>query len=206
MNEAKPIIFSGDSVRGILDGRKTMTRRVVKPQGAERADYSERTGAVYLRGDRGGHAYRVPCPYGKPGDRLWVRENGWERPVRDSKMMREGADTWERYYYDADGYTDLDRDQFKEWGFKRRPSIRMPRWASRITLEITGVRVEKLQEISEEDARAEGFCSSGTLGRDWSSCVDNFAAAWESLNGKRHPWASNCWVWVIEFRRHTGGK
>ena len=141
----------------------------------------------------------IICPYGQPGDRLWVRENGWERPERTPKMMREGADTWEPYYFDADGYTDLEHDQFKEWRFKRRPSIHMPRWASRILLEIVSVRVERLQDISEADATAEGTPHSlnHPAGR---TAVENYQHLWECINGDGS-WDANPWVWVIEFKR-----
>src|SRR5205085_1532348 len=99
------------------------------------------------------------CPYGQAGDRLWVRENGWERPERTPKLMREGADTWEPFYYDADGISWQEAADFKAWGFKRRPSIHMPRAACRILLEVASVRVEPLLEISEQDALAEGITS-----------------------------------------------
>ena len=95
----RPILFSAPMIRAILEGRKTMTRRIVKPRkcpstGCELA-------CCEIAGERGEHLYHL-CPYGQPGDRLWVRENGWERPPRDAKMLRDGADTWVRYYYDTD--------------------------------------------------------------------------------------------------------
>ena len=218
----RPILFSGPMVRAILEGRKTQTRRVVKRNAAGRAE----------RGGRNWHlddpdAVKA-CPYGAPGDRLWVRENGWQRPERTPRMMREGADTWARYYYDADGE---DGEQLKEWGFKRRPSIHMPRWACRLVLEVTAVRVERLQEISEADAIAEGIERThiDSLGRQQYRMVphceydidegqiigaaeyvgrtttpkpvDAYRALWLSLNAKRAPWASNPWVWVVEFRQ-----
>lgn len=229
----RPILFSAPMVRAILDGRKTQTRRVVKPVGRD-ADFvlverQHASGWWPYRSDDGEsmfHTVRVgtklyqdetplSCPFGAVGDRLWVRENGWERPERTPKMMRDGADTWERYYYDADGYnTDSDAEQFKSWGFKRRPSIYMPRWASRITLEITGVRVERLQDISEADAIAEGvkrfpgvardddvaaFSRIGPVDFD-SFPIARYAVLWESINGARS-WDANPWVWVVEFRR-----
>jgi len=121
-------------------------------------------------------------------------------------MMREGADTWARYYFDADGLDEYDHEQFKVWGFKRRPSIFMPRWASRITLEITGVRVERLNEISREDAKAEGLWPSPGNGLEmvnggpYGNAQLAFRALWESINGPGS-WDANPWVWVVEFRR-----
>lgn len=157
-------------------------------------------------------AIQINCPHGKVGDRLWVRENGWERPERTPKMMREGADTWEPYYFDADGYTDIDHEQFKEWGFKRRPSIHMPRWASRILLEIVSVRVERLQDISEKDAEAEGVkCETAdpmffhvpepgnVYAHADDSPIGSYRKLWETINGPGS-WDANPWVWVIEFR------
>ena len=208
----RPIIFSAPMVRALLDGTKTQTRRVVKTK--------------YIDAAPPVHFYRFlreSCPYGQPKDELWVRENGWERPERTPKMMREGADTWEKYYYDADGYTDVDGKQFKELGFKRRPSIHMPRWASRITLEITGIRVERLHAISGNDAVAEGVsipCSSedapmlrvtGKVKPDQFSdkhpdqwTLDDYARfeyaeLWETINGPG-AWDANPWVWCIEFK------
>lgn len=145
-----------------------------------------------------------------------MRENGWERPERTAKMMREGADTWPRFAYAADGWSEQDRADFKAWGFKPRPSIHMPRWASRITLEITGVRVERLQDISEADAKAEGAdclvtdnCTDASralldmpLMEDGNPYRNGYALLWESINGDGS-WAANPWVWVIEFKRVT---
>lgn len=143
------------------------------------------------------------CQYGQPGDRLWVRENGWERPDRTPRMMRHGAGTWEPYYFDADGLTEDERDQLKRWGFKRRPSIHMPRWASRITLGITDVRVERLQEISGADAKAEGVSIPAHVpqdGADMDWALREFRKLWQSINDAGS-WEKNPWVWAIEFRR-----
>ena len=223
----RPILFSGPMVRAILGDMKTQTRREVNPQPTcERLRY----GCVGGQGFgfisdtdtvAGGDSKVFKCPHGEIGDRLWVRENGWERPERTPKMMREGADTWEAFYYDADGLTDCDSEDFKRWGFKRRPSIHMPRWASRITLEITGVRVERLNEISEEDAIAEGIESFefnvppeppgqtviryGMLKyfpQTEETAAKAFSLLWASINGP-DSWAANPWVWVIEFKRVT---
>jgi hypothetical protein len=192
----RPILFSAPMVRALLDGSKTQTRRVAKGVQATHA----RTGEPLQRLDSAGP--RVPCQYGQPGDRLWVRENGWERPERTPKMMREGADTWARYYYDADVLAWQDVEDFKAWGFKRRPSIHMPRWASRIELEVTNVRVERLRDISEADAFAEGIERKLRADRTLAAYDDvcRFAALWEAINGTGS-WAANPWVWVVEFRR-----
>lgn len=206
----RPILFSAPMVRAILAGTKVQTRRALHPD-----LFISSSGAVVrmkasaVAGVTG--ITEAHCPYWRePGDRLWVRENGWERPERTPKMMREGADTWEPYYYDADGLHYGEVEEFKCWGFKRRPSIHMPRWASRITLEITGVRVERLQEISEADALAEGitkpvgsqFWHADLRGSSLPGETPQWAYRnlWESINGPGS-WGANPWVWVLEFRR-----
>ncbi len=182
----RPILFSGPMVRAILAGTKTQTRRVVKMQDGEQIARL--------------HFKPSACPYGAPGDRLWVRENGWQRPERTPRMMREGADTWEPYYFDAD-IDEQDHAEFKEWGFKRRPSIHMPRRFCRLVLEVTGVRVERLQAITEVDARAEG-AEPLRAGQDAAGVLKThrtgFVHLWQSINGT---WLENPWVWVVEFRR-----
>lgn len=185
----RPILFSGAMVRAILDGKKTQTRRVVKPQPP--ADWVPSPwpydGAAWS--DR-------RCPYGAPGDRLWVRET-WapispdeeRRPIRECRIEYR-ADTsaarpggWDE---------DTDDPEAARW----RPSIHMPRWASRLTLEVTGVRVERVQDISEDDARAEGVYPYADNPRRF------FQELWNSINGARgYGWNSNPWVWVVEFRR-----
>ncbi len=222
----RPILFSAPMVRAILVGRKTQTRRVVKlvdtlPDGRGLKAIKKPASLTCLPlvdgkfqySPYGGAPYEpYPsvsefCPYGERGDRLWVRENGWERPDRTRKQMREGADTWAPYYYDADGICVADIDGF---GFKRRPSIHMPRWASRITLEITAVRVERLQDISEEDAEAEGVyeyigepqveCDGQVLHFPDASFVRGYLSVWQSIYGSGS-WDANPWVWVLEFRK-----
>lgn len=197
----RPILFSAPMVRAILAGTKTQTRRVVKDNEcpnlpSEIQEERELLGKPF-------------CPYGDPGDRLWVRESGWERPERTARMMREGADTWPRFAYAADAWNDQDRADFKAWGFKPRPSIHMPRWASRILLEIVSVRVERLQEISEADAIAEGIkgtCDGAFHVEDdrfrSPSAIESYARLWESINGPGS-WAANPFVWVVEFKRVT---
>jgi hypothetical protein len=205
----RPLLFSGPMVRALLNGSKTETRRVFK----------SKNGGVQPRANDlpGMRQILRNCPYGQPGDRLWVRENGWERPERTAKMMREGADTWKPYYFDADGLSWQDSADFKAWGFKRRPSIHMPRWASRITLEITEVRVERLQDISEADAIAEGIESEpGTAHwknydpspggwRYWESPIQSYRTFWNSINGP-DAWDENPWVWVVAFKRVEAGE
>jgi hypothetical protein len=206
----RPILFSGPMVRAILDGRKTMTRRVVKVH--DQRDDFERQGGFHgawedatrwtfnprwdERLDGKGDPrprYCLRCPYGAPGDRLWVRE---------SFRLSAGASKEVHYAASVDDYTRAEKGPWK-------PSIHMPRWASRITLEVTGVRVERVQEISGRDVEAEG------VEIDWdrvarmqaASDVDpeanvraSFACLWDGINGKRSPWSSNPWVWVIDFK------
>ncbi len=212
----RPILFSGPMVRAILEGRKTQTRRVVKPQPPYGCDYAMNgamTAACCFQPGDGGtikcwvppkptsRNHLLPCPYGAPMGRLWLRENCWVRPERTPKMMREGADTWEPYYYDADGLSEFDVEDFKRWGFKRRTSRFMPRLASRITLEIEAVRVERLRDISEEDAVAEGVdigCPPHEADQPFPTML--FRRLWENINGPGS-WDANPWVWVIQFRR-----
>ena len=197
----RPILFSGEMIRALIAGRKTQTRRVVKPQPIDGDTICKRgidPGWIVGRLRDSENAWRdLRCPYGIPGDHLWVRENGWERPERTPKMMRDGADTWEPYYFDADGLSATDCAEFKEWRFKRRPSIHMPRKASRITLEITGVRVEPLQEISQSDVFAEGLRNHDMAIEH--SAQQAYAALWDQINGAG-AWDKNPWVWVVGFK------
>ena len=184
----RPIIFSGPMVRAILEGRKTQTRRVVKPQHDCRYDglapAREYLGRKHLGswGAYFGWAF-VPCPYGQPGDQLWVRE-AW------------GYDCDRNLVFRADG----ELAEVNRW----RPSIHMPSWASRITLEVTDVRVERVQDISDLDALAEGI---QVIGRTEVNDLSRgkfrhaFRALWDSINAKRgHGWDKNPWVWVVQFR------
>lgn len=211
----RPILFSGEMVRAILAGRKTQTRRVARRLGV----YTEAGRVVDLVPlDPDGDPIDRPvhCPYGAPGDRLWVRET-WaaidERGEAISRRTRHvDQNCGDRLVYRAD-----DRVLTEQW----RPSIFMPRWASRITLEVTAVRVERLQDITEEDACAEGVEASATTwvrhepNGDWELSAEPFDGAtperatardvyerlWHAINGKRAPWSSNPWVWVVSFRK-----
>ena len=200
----RPILFSAPMVRAILDGSKTQTRRVVKPRkdlgiGCELAP-CELAGEVNA-GDYSNSRYR-------PGDRLWVREawqhlqnqNGELAATLNPKSCRE-------CFYRADESDPRSLPMSGKW----RPSIHMPRWASRITLEITGVRVERLQDISESDAIAEGIervtVKTGAtvypFGNQYShDSVAAYSHLWEAINGTGS-WAANPWVWVVEFKRVT---
>lgn len=216
----RPILFSGPMVRAILAGLKTQTRRIVK---------DERMPTVF----RTGEPESVPswyfdqCPHGKPGDRLWVRET-WAPSVKAPKCQiafqadgrcygfgGDGAGGYLRIFHgwlvDSTTRGDQPGDTFGRGMYRRwKPSIHMPRWASRISLEITDVRVERLQEIDEEDAMAEGV-QVDDLGDavfedenddlNFGTAKAAFSGLWDSINGKRAPWRSNPWVWVITFRR-----
>lgn len=218
----KPILFSGPMVRAILDGTKTQTRRVLKTQPPllGRIRHAWFNAPIYGFTDEDIPAaswWKIKCPYGQPGDRLWVRET-WGTGSRPHPIR--GTD--EGIEYRADQYfvdeieslplctecvpADFELDSVPSgW----RPSIFMPRWASRITLEVTGVRVEQLQDIGEADARAEGAKSMDivtgrqTLDPDsrQGSYVAHYREIWDSINAKTAPWASNPWVWVVEFKR-----
>ena len=191
----RPILLSGPMVRAILEGRKTMTRRVVKLRHG--ADVVVVNGQVW-KPARVDYAGYVDCPYGQPGDRLWVRET---LRAKDGFMV----------YAADDGRIDCDGLDWPACIEPRKTivSIHMPRWASRLTLEITGVRVERLQGISAADAQAEGldFVPDGAaahgikgLATSWSNDPrKSYRALWESINGPGS-WEANPWVWVVEFK------
>lgn len=230
------MIFNGEMVRALLDGRKTQTRRIMKAQPSEdftpmnmalEADYKARwytPGIVdkdgYLQ-PAGKEVFGVAnenegysCPFGAVGDRIWVRE------------------TWARYNIDQDSHDMAYRATIPEdWpeSGRWRPSIHMPRWASRITLEITDVRVERLNAISEQDAQSEGvhtevwdqtvvarnYAAIDEFFQFWSEDMphyvemnqlyrSSFRSLWESIYGAEN-WQANPWVWVIEFKRVEGG-
>jgi len=233
----KPILFSAPMVRAILDGRKTQTRRIAKIKDIIGHPQFELLKIVTLENGRQGwlnsqsdHPNHITtlCPYGQPGEsRLWVRETffawgRWETRFSEKK----GRDEWhfidmtmdcdKDYLYSADGVSDTQSFAKRRSSvtpmYWKRPAIFMPRWASRILLEVTGVRVERLKDISEADARAEGVSASGwspsysnpdNAGCDESiSAADNFAELWESINGAGS-WDANPFCWVINFKRVT---
>ena len=206
--------MSGPMVRAILDGRKTQTRRVVKPQPQGFGSRFEFSGtddeswpepfvwmALTPSGKFGlNHPPYYKCPYGAIGDRLWVRETfGYPEQNQENGIVYRASDT---------SWDDASTKHCKTMLWK--PSIFMPRLASRITLEITGVRVERLQDITENDAVSEGlkyeagvWSIDGKDGNTIARCVDprhTYEALWESINGK-DSWTVNPWVWVVEFKR-----
>jgi hypothetical protein len=204
MNSAikeRPIWFSGPMVRAILDGSKTQMRNPVKNSGDMEFDNNDPYFGLYwnsyIAGDATGEDAKVRCPYGIPGERLWARETWYQGqgPTWGSNCVVYEVDnlfSWKP----GSGFDNFDLSQFK-----KRPSTQMPRWASRILLEITDVRVQRLQEISEEDARAEGVIGAlnDSIGDNWCA-REAFAAFWESINGP-NSWHANSWVWAITFRR-----
>jgi hypothetical protein len=221
----RPILFSAPMVRAILEGRKTQTRRVVKhrvsgpnkPNTIDFYDGKRWCGAIDAR-DLTGNALSL-CPYGKPGDRLWVRETCLAKELSDDEAVEYAVQCGDPEYpqfgldgvlYPADAHfrpIENTREASERWGKLstyggRRsavvPAIHMPRWASRITLEIVDVRVQRLNDISERDCCAEG-CGS-PITRDCKK--PKFQGLWESINGAGS-WDANPWVWVIEFKRTT---
>lgn len=213
----RPILFSASMVQAILAGNKTQTRRVA--QNVRHPDLGNwyTPGALVLEHEPQ-HVIERACPYGEPGDQLWVRET-WQGPLLDEDQRevfrQDGSDAFKKPEFCAYRATDtlaaID-DDGNELGW--RPSIHMPRWASRIQLEITAIRIERLQDISEEDAKAEGAdclisdnvtpetraMLSFPLMENGSPYRNGFAHLWELINGD-DAWDKNPWVWVIEFRR-----
>jgi len=195
MKKEHPIIFSGEMVRAILDGRKSQTRRVVK-LAKFHADYGkprlDEAWVDHSHDGYGGACLKVPYSGGEMGettqryfppwvvgDTLWCKETFLVRNDGKSAVYRAYMGSVEAAGFGA---------MYGGW----KPSIYMPRWASRITLEVTGVRVERLQEITWLSIVGEG-CSS----------VGEWICLWDGINGRKHPWSSNPWVWALEFRRVT---
>lgn len=239
----RPIIFSDVMVRAILEGRKSQTRRVVKPPKWWKGMMHHATGNVDDRGltrtnmvlcEETGTHWQY-CPFGVPGDRLWAREVHWHNGYLSRWC---GADPIEPEWVTNQplaGQEQSMRDCFVKFDdpgdpnhWRKTPAMFLPRWASRITLEVTSVRAERLQDISEADAKAEGLaeitkddgrtwkfgipdldglpggCDVGWPWPDWD--VDPrkaYALLWDRINGKRPgcAWADNPFVWAIEFRR-----
>lgn len=232
----RPILFSGEMVRAILNGCETMTRRIVKvqPENVVQDSFGR-------FGTDNGYNFTgyIECPYGQSGDRLWIKETfyAWGRWVTRFNAAK-GRDEWhfidltqsgKQYQYNQpEGFQKQQRGGVLPTWWKR-PSIFMPRVASRITLEITGVRVERLQDISEADAKAEGieawpygaeeeflafecdrtqpaFATREQMAKSlaYGSARAAFRELWDSINGERASWEPNPWVWVIEFKRVEG--
>lgn len=194
--KSRPILFSGPMVCALLDGSKTQTRRIYKNRKHPDAGCDMAANELVREPQ---HVIDRICPYGQPGDRLWVRET-FQGPMWFGDDKPVNSHTQKYCYYKADGdgapeYMDADDNLVCRW----KPSIHMPRWASRITLEITGVRVERLRDISDDDSLAEGIYPTKT-GLYPGSPRAAYEELWGSINGPGS-WAYNPFVWVIEFRR-----
>lgn len=201
----RPILFSGAMVRAILEGRKTQTRRVCKARGVDFIGSGGRSGADWNDPDCWGYEAgdgewyvlsrspsngmrSIVCPYGQPGDRLWVRETwnlieavfgGTTRPV-----YRASPETYTQYP-----------------GIAWRPSIFMPRALSRIQLDLLSVRVERVQDIDAIDAMHEGI-TAPMLTDEYATMREGFAQLWDTINAKRGMgWVHNPWCWVLTFKR-----
>ncbi|HFT3529532.1 TPA: hypothetical protein ACHV5P_000878 [Klebsiella variicola] len=209
------MIFNAEMVRAILDGRKTQTRRIMAPQPAddiERCTFPNPEAIGWKSSLRHKHGSTTAhfCHYGKPGDRIWVRETWAEAGAGapDLKLYRANYPEHVPSHYE-----NVPPDDEIRW----TPSIHMPRWASRILLEITSVRVERLNAISEEDAMREGIDTDRLAeSQDNYDCIADhnmtgrptakgyFSDLWQSIYGEES-WKANPWVWVIEFKRVEGG-
>ena len=204
MGKEKPILFSGPMARAILEGRKTQTRRIIKPQPSHEAQHYSRQpdGQRYCFWPNEANLFK--CPY-QVGDILWVREQlrkgrGWEYAA-DGSVVRVPAEH---------------QSAAVVWAHHKKHdhcvSIHMPRWACRITLEVMEVRCQRLQDIAEEDAKAEGAqpwphdpqqrMTSGELGIE-QPYRGGFACLWDDINDDRATWFSNPWVWAYTFKRLT---
>lgn len=186
----RSIIFQGWGVRAILDGRKTQTRRVIKPQPTGSTTWLPHYEGIHHMGFYPNNYDATPshlkCPYGQPGDRLWVRETFMQ-------------DQYDNVFYKAD-YPELELHKpecEREW----KPSIHMPRWASRITLEVVDVRVERVQDITEEDAKAEGVTPDIIDDRCPPSHLNAFVNRWTEIHGIGDKgFSANPWCWGISFK------
>ncbi|HHS9827738.1 hypothetical protein H8L55_15300 [Klebsiella quasipneumoniae] len=219
------MIFNGEMVRAILDGRKTQTRRIMTVQ-SESSEFGLRYIAesslakevgmyFWSQSDACGMKARskpFACPYGKPGDRIWVREafRVHSRATDVATLVYKASErnSWTEQTHRVPVAVCNKPATPEKW----TPSLHMPRWASRILLEITDVRVERLNAISQEDAQAEGMELTGwrptysdpDSGGKVMTPYDNFAELWSSIYGDES-WKANPWVWVISFKRVEGG-
>lgn len=229
----KPIIFTGESVRAILDGRKTQTRRTIKPFRLEGGAWGEVIRVWRLNKGEFGCTYAagkppvaeeivsspLKCPF-RVGSRLWVKETVW-RDSRDAKtVIYDATPEWGKCEWVGDPVrlTGIDKELIgveeslrnlqasKFWA--KQSVLFMPRWASRITLEVTAVRAQRVMQISREDAKAEGIAEyledvateeAKDVWRNRTS-IENFAARWDVINGKNRSWASNPWVFAVMFK------
>ncbi|AVA32978.1 hypothetical protein [Cupriavidus metallidurans] len=213
MTKERPILFSGAMVRAILDGRKTQTRRVMKPQPTIEGMWHclPKYSASSEQAFREGAPYFGSCPYGRPGDRLWVRET-WQHSNHPFGPYEPDCDVFYRAdYLDDPLGPDLERSTDgirRQW----RPSIHMPRSAARILLKVDTVRVERLNECSASDAAAEGlhfddsvpfngpwFISPGDA-QGYADATLAYRGLWDDINGAG-AWEANPYVWVVEFQR-----
>lgn len=209
MSKERPILFNGEMVRAILAGQKTQTRRAVKlPRNKPLGLEASTVGGYGARDRKGllvpeqvciGHirtGEALVCPFGQPGDRLWVRESFTDLRGTGIQHRPDPSGPFQRYAYSADtlpgsaGY-----EARKDYGIKWRPSIHMPREACRLVLEITAVRVERLRAITVQDIAAEGISCYPDI-----NPFHDFEELWTSTGGD---WASNPWVWVLEFKQVT---
>lgn len=235
MAKEGPILFGGEMVKAILRGNKTKTRRVVKPQPLTIHKYGvfhgdEKHFMAHCQYEDSPTDRWLRCPYGKPGDTLWVRESwrvvAWSEDgicvdyradnyCRKEWLKVPDEEMFERLWVNSTDDAvkaglEPDESGMYRWQpgqapTRWRPAIFLPRWASRINLRITDIRVERLQEITEDDAKAEGVGAwhdtiHGTVYRP------EFHMLWDRINGKRSTWASNPWVWVIGFERVSNGQ
>ncbi|MFS7382266.1 hypothetical protein AB6870_09300 [Rahnella inusitata] len=218
----RPILFNAEMVQAILSGRKTQTRRVIKPQPSS----GVRKSVLVKSGVEDGHGRELVCPLGQPGDHLWVREAFRMAKSLDIYSPSNVAELsinagyknpWAPIQFEADGFragkwSGFDTPPVVTEPGKLRPSLHMPRWASRIQLEISNVGVQRLQDISSGDAVREGICQLQASGRYCINPGDQYFGGashsakevyswlWESIYGEGS-WQANPWVWVIEFER-----
>ena len=196
----RPIIFSGEVVKAILGGRCTQTRRVITPQPDSDGGWKP---CVSIHD----HNINEFCPYGQVGDRLWVRET-WRLEMHSGCFDVAYKNTvWKKDAGSNPYMTKYKHLEDRTWVW--RPSIFMPRWASRILLEITEVRVEKVQEIGISDAMSEGMYGSANFSKEGSydTFRDSFRILWDSINDKRgYSWSLNPWVWAVSFKLVKDGR
>ena len=193
MTICRPILFNGDMIRAILSGKKNQTRRPIE---LCNAGYCDPENATYQDDCGQTRSMLDLCPYGTPGDQFWVRET-WARNI-------PGCESQNGFSYKADHISESDGPHQIHW----KPSIFMPRSASRITLEILNVRVQRLQQITPKDAIAEGVTfeqyNDPLSPCDGIRAVNAFRDLWDSIYANRgYSWDANPWLWVIEFKREV---